>query len=106
MDGVVLCNSHGHPPYLTACVPVSRPVSSCPMSTFQNLRPYGRRLPLLGFCFLLVLPPLSALTATTKQVVGQPDTTSYCGTCLPRRGIETVEGPIHRLLSVDGHEPS
>ena len=33
------------------------------MSTFQNLRPYGRRLPLLGFCFLLVLPPLSALTA-------------------------------------------
>src|SRR6202022_882703 len=60
MDGVVLCNSHGHPPYLNACVPVVRSVSSCLMSTFQNLRHLGRRLPLLGFCFLLALPTLSA----------------------------------------------
>ena len=91
------------------------------MSTFQNLRPYGRRLSLLGFCFLLVLPQLSAQTAqdlirdACYNELQQRQQNRLWASQVRRRTaghiyleeeIETVEGPIHRLLSVDGHEPS
>jgi hypothetical protein len=91
------------------------------MSTFQNLRHLGRRLPLFGFLFLLALPPLLAQTAqdlikdACYNELQQRQQNSLWASQIQRRSagriyleeeIETVDGPIHRLLSVDGHEPS
>ena len=91
------------------------------MSTFQKLIHLGRRIPLLGFCFLLALPPLSAQTArdlikdACYNELQQRQQNRLWASQIQRRNagriyreeeIETVDGPIHRLLSVDGHEPS
>jgi hypothetical protein len=91
------------------------------MSTFQNLRHLGRHLPLLGFCFLLAWPPLSAQTArdlikdACYNELQQRQQNRLWASQIERRNagriyleqeLETVDGPIHRLISVDGHEPS
>ncbi|MDX6462184.1 MAG: hypothetical protein QOE55_5881 [Acidobacteriaceae bacterium] len=91
------------------------------MSTFHNSRHLGRRLPLLGFCFLLASPPLSAQTArdwikdACYNELQQRQQNRLWASQIQRRNagriylekeIETVDGPIRRLLSVDGHEPS
>jgi hypothetical protein len=91
------------------------------MSTFQDLRHLGKLPPLLGFCFLLALPPLSAETArdlikdACYNELQQRQQNSLWASQIQRRSagriyleeeIETVDGPIHRLLLVDGHEPS
>jgi hypothetical protein len=90
------------------------------MTILKNLRPHGRRLSLVAFCLLSVWPPLSAQTA--KELM-----TDACYNELQQRNnalwasrverhtaghtyleeeIETVGGPIRRLVLVDGHEPS
>ncbi len=91
------------------------------MSIFENLHLHRRHHSLVVFCLLSVLPPLSA--QTTKELM-----TDACYNELQQRKnnalwasqverhtaghiyleeeIETVGGPIHRLVSVDGHEPS
>jgi hypothetical protein len=91
------------------------------MSTFQNLRHLGKHLPLLGLCLLLALPPLSAQAArdlikdACYNELQQRQQNRLWASQIQRRNagrvyleeeIETVDGPIHRLLSVDGHEPS
>src|SRR5260370_7070730 len=96
-------------------------MSPCLMSIFENLHLHRRHHSLVVFCLLSVLPPLSA--QTTKELM-----TDACYNELQQRKndalwasqverhtagyiyleeeIETVGGPIHRLVSVDGHEPS
>jgi hypothetical protein len=90
------------------------------MSILENLRLPRRHHSLVVFCLLAVLPPLSAQTA--KELM-----TDACYNELQQRNkalwasrverhtaghiyleeeIETVGGPIRRLVSVDGHEPS
>ena len=91
------------------------------MSIFENLRLHRRHHSLVVFCLLSVLPPLSAQTA--KELM-----TDACynereqhkndalwasrverhtaGHIYLEEEIETVVGPIRRLVSVDGHEPS
>jgi hypothetical protein len=91
------------------------------MPTFQNLRHEGKRLSLLGFCFFLVLPPSSAQTARDlmrdacyNEFQQRQQNRLWASQVQRRTGgriyleeeIETLDGPIHRLLSVDGHEPS
>lgn len=91
------------------------------MPIFRNLRLH--RKPLSGVpCLLLsVMPPLSAQTAKELMAdacynkLQQRTHNELWASRLERRTtghayleqeIETVDGPIHRLLSVDGHEPS
>jgi len=91
------------------------------MTILKNLRPYGRRLPLVVFCLLSVWPSLSAQTG--KELMAdacyneahQREQNALWASQVQRRTsdhvyleeeIETVEGPIHHLISVDGHEPS
>jgi hypothetical protein len=91
------------------------------MSIFRKSRPHGRRLALVAFCVHLVLPPLSAQTAKelmadacynelqerehhtlwASQVQRHADGHTYL-----EEEVETVDGPLRRLVSVDGHEPS
>jgi hypothetical protein len=91
------------------------------MTIFKTLCPQGRRLSLVAFCLLSVWPPLSAQTA--KELMAdacyneahQREQNALWASQVQRRTadhvyleeeIETVEGPIHRLISVDGHEPT
>ena len=83
--------------------------------------PYGRRLFWVASATLLVLPQLSAQTA--KQLVAdacynelqqrkqEPFWASQVlrhanGHAYLEKEIETSAGPVHRLLLVDGHEPT
>ena len=91
------------------------------MTILKNFRPHGRRLPLVVFCLLSVWPQLSAQTG--KELMAdacyneahQREQNALWASQVQRRTsdhvyleeeIETVEGPIHHLISVDGHEPS
>lgn len=91
------------------------------MKQMLILWPSGRRLSLVVFCLLPIAPALSAQTA--KQLITdacyntrrQLDDKSLWSSRIERRNgghvyleeeIETIDGPIHRLIAVDGHEPS
>jgi hypothetical protein len=86
-----------------------------------QLRPIRRRLSLTAVCWLSLLSPLRAQTG--KELVAtacynelhQREQNAVWESQVQRRTaghiyleeeIETVDGSIHRLLSVDGHEPS
>jgi N12 class adenine-specific DNA methylase len=81
----------------------------------------GRRLSLVAFCLLSVRPLLSAQTGKELMAdacyneVHQRDQNALWASRVQRHTaghvyleeeIETVDGPIHRLISLDGHEPS
>jgi hypothetical protein len=91
------------------------------MTILKILCPQSRRLSLVAFCLLSVWPPL--LAQTGKELMAdacyneahQRDQNALWASKVQRRiadhvyledEIETVEGPIHRLISVDSHEPS
>jgi hypothetical protein len=91
------------------------------MTIFKILCPHRRRLSLVAFCLLLGWSPLSAQTGKELMAdacyneLHQREQNALWASHLQRRTadhvyleeeIETVEGPIHRLISVDGHEPS
>jgi N12 class adenine-specific DNA methylase len=91
------------------------------MTILKPLCLQGRRLSLVAFCLLSVRPLLSAQTGNEligdacHNEVHQRDEKALWASRVQRRiadhvyleeEIETVEGPIHRLISVDGHEPS
>src|SRR5258705_6179406 len=91
------------------------------MTILTIMRQQGRRLSLVAFCWLLLWPPLSAQTGKELMAdacyneVQQREQNALWASQVQRRTadhvyleeeIETVEGPIHRLISVDGHEPS
>jgi hypothetical protein len=81
----------------------------------------GRRLLWVAFCALPLLPHPSAQTAKELMAdacyneLHQREHNALWESQVQRRNaghvireqeIETVDGPLHRLLSVDGHEPS
>jgi hypothetical protein len=81
----------------------------------------ARRLLLVAFCALPLLPHPSAQTAKELMAdacyneLHQREHNALWESQIERRNaghvireqeIETVDGPVHRLLSVDGHEPS
>jgi hypothetical protein len=91
------------------------------MTILQILCPHGRCLSLVVFCLLPVLPARSAQTG--KELIVDAcynarhqleDKTLWSSRIERRTGghvylekeIETVDGPVHHLISVDGHEPS
>ncbi len=91
------------------------------MMTLHTLFLHGKRFSLVAFCLLLVLPPLPAQTGEELMAdacyneLQHRERNSLWASQVQRRTaghvyleeeIETVDGPIHRLLSVDGHEPS
>ncbi|RZU43615.1 hypothetical protein BDD14_5294 [Edaphobacter modestus] len=91
------------------------------MSIFENLRPHRIQHSLVVFCLLSVLPPLSAQTAKELMIDAcynerkQHKNDALWASRVERHTaghiyleeeIETVGGPIHRLILVDGHEPS
>jgi hypothetical protein len=91
------------------------------MSIFENLRPHRIQHSLVVFYLLSVLPPLSAQTAKELMIDAcyneRKDHKNdalwasrverhTAGHIYLEEEIETVGGPIHRLVSVDGHEPS
>jgi hypothetical protein len=90
------------------------------MTILQILCPRGRRVLSAVFCLLPVWPALSAQTG--KELITdacynarhQFEDKSLWSSRIQRRTgghvylekeIETVDGPIHRLISVDGHDP-
>jgi len=91
------------------------------MTTLQILCPHRRPLFVVAFCLLLVSPALPAQTG--KDLIAdacynarhQLEDKSLWSSRIQRRTgghvylekeIETVDGPVHHLISVDGHEPS
>ncbi|MEA2262433.1 MAG: hypothetical protein QOJ51_5258 [Acidobacteriaceae bacterium] len=91
------------------------------MTISKLLCSQGRRLSLVAFCLLSARPLLSAQTGkgltadACYNEVHQRDQNALWASRLQRHTaghvyleeeIETVDGPIHRLISVDGHEPS
>src|SRR5258705_13016129 len=91
------------------------------MTILTIMRQQGRRLSLVAFCWLLLWPPPSAQTgkelmadACYNEVHQRKQNVLWASQVQRRTAdhvyleeeIETVEGPIHRLISVDGHEPS
>ena len=91
------------------------------MTILKILCPQGRCLSLVALCLLLIWPPLSAQTG--KELMAdacyneahQREQNALWASQVQRRTadhvyleeeIETVEGPVYRLISVDGHEPS
>jgi hypothetical protein len=91
------------------------------MRILRILCPHGRGLPVVVCCLLPVVPVLSAQTG--KKLITdacysarlQLDDKSLWSSRIERRDgghaylemeIETIDGPIHRLISVDDHEPS
>ena len=92
-----------------------------PTSILWTLRSHSRRLSAVGVCFLAVLPARSAQTGKNLIVDAcynarqqLKDTTLWSsrverrteGHLYVENEIETVDGPIRRLISVDGHLPS
>jgi hypothetical protein len=91
------------------------------MTTLKLLFPQGRYLSLVALCLLSVRPLLSAQTGKVLiadacyNEVQQRDHNALWASQVQRHTaghvyleeeIETVDGAIHRLISVDGHEPS
>jgi hypothetical protein len=91
------------------------------MTILKLLCSQGRRLSLVAFCLLSARPLLSAQTGKELMAdacyneVHQRDQNPLWASRVQRHTaghvyleeeIETVDGPIHRLISVDGHEPS
>jgi hypothetical protein len=91
------------------------------MAILKLLCPQGRYLSLVAFCLLSVRPLLSAQTGKVLiadacyNEVHQRDQNALWASRVQRHTaghvyleeeIETVDGPIHRLISVDGHAPS
>jgi len=91
------------------------------MTMLQNIRPHYRLLALVAFWALSVLPLLSAenpkelMTTACNNEMRQRKQNALWASQVERhtaehayreQEIDTVDGPIHRLLSVDGHEPS
>jgi hypothetical protein len=91
------------------------------MTILKISRPQGRHLSLVAFCLLSIWPRLSAQTgkelmaAACYNEARQREQNTLWESQVQRRTadhvyleeeIETVEGPIHRLISVDGHQPS
>lgn len=91
------------------------------MLIFRILRSHARSLSTVGFCFLGVLPAQSAQTG--KELIVDAcynarqqfrDATLWSsrverhtgGHIYVEKEIETVDGPIRRLISIDGHQPS
>jgi len=87
----------------------------------QNIRAHCRLLALVTFLVLSVLPLLSAqhpkqlMTDACENELQQRKHNPLWASQVERRTaghvyreqeIDTVDGPVHRLLSVDGHEPS
>jgi hypothetical protein len=81
----------------------------------------SRRLLFVAYCLLSISPPLSAETAkqlmadTCYNELQQRNQDSLWASKVQRhtdghvyleKEIETVAGPVHRLLLIDGHEPS
>ena len=91
------------------------------MTMLQTLRPNYRLLAFVAFCVPSVLPRLSAqnpkelMTAACDNEIRQRKQHPLWASQVERRiaghvyrelEIDTVDGPVHRLLSVDGHDPS
>jgi hypothetical protein len=91
------------------------------MTMLQNLRPHYRFLALVAFGVLSVFPQLLAqnlkrlMTDACENELHQRQQDGLWASQVERRTaghvyhereIDTVDGPVHRLLSVDGHEPS
>jgi hypothetical protein len=91
------------------------------MTISKLLCSQSRRLSLVAFCLLSVQPLLSAQTGKVLiadacyNEVHQREQNALWASQVQRRSaghvyleeeIETAEGPIHRLISVDGHELS
>lgn len=91
------------------------------MTILQSLSPYSRRLLIVASALLSLLPQLSA--ETPKQLMAdacynerqQRKQEPFWASQLVRRSgghvylekeIETAVGPVHRLVLVDGHQPS
>src|ERR1700730_11495261 len=120
MDAVVLRNPHGHPPSIAICLHhVRRPTGCDGLRTstpFRSLCPYddieklvlSGQAPLIS-CVLLIVGLVTIVgadgervdgrcmlqrspPARTKRVVGEPSTTSYCRSCLSRRGNRDSRG--------------
>jgi len=91
------------------------------MTMLHTLRPNYTLLALVAFCVPSVLPRLSAqtpkelMTAACDNEIRQRKQNALWASQVERRiaghvyrerEIDTVDGPVHRLLSVDGHAPS
>jgi hypothetical protein len=91
------------------------------MRMLQDLRPHCRLAVLVAFWVLSVSPLLSAqnpkelMTDACHNELRQRKQNALWASQVERRTaghvyreqeIDTVGGPIHRLLSVDGHAPS
>jgi hypothetical protein len=91
------------------------------MTMLQDLRPHCRLVALVVFGVLSVSPLLSAqnpkelMTDACHNELRQRKQSALWASQVERRTaghvyleqeVDTVDGPIHRLLSVDGHEPS
>ena len=91
------------------------------MTMFQNLRPDCTLLGLVAFRVLSVFPQLSAqnpkqlMTDVCQNELHQRQQNALWASQVERRTtghvyreqeIDTVDGPVRRLLSVDGHQPS
>jgi hypothetical protein len=91
------------------------------MRILRILCPHGRGLRVVVCCLLPIAPAPSAQTA--KKLIAdacyntrrQLEDKSLWSSRIERRNgghvyleeeIETIDGPIHRLIAVDGHEPS
>src|SRR4030088_1535717 len=91
------------------------------MRMFQNLWPHCRFLALVVFWVLSAFPVLSAqnpkelMRDACYNELRQREQNALWASQVERRTaghvyreqeIDTVDGPVHHLLSVDGHEPS
>ena len=91
------------------------------MTTLPNVRPHCRLLALVAFWVLSAFPQLSAqnpkqlITDACENELRQREQNVLWASRVAHRTaehvyreeeIDTVDGPVHRLLSVDGHEPS
>jgi hypothetical protein len=91
------------------------------MTMLHTLRANYTLLALVAFCVPSVLPRLSAqtpkelMTAACDNEIRQRKQNALWASQVERRigghlyreqEIDTVDGPVHRLLSVDGHAPS
>jgi hypothetical protein len=91
------------------------------MPMLHTLRPNYTLLALIAFCVPSVLPRLSAqnpkelMTAACDNEIRQRKQNTLWASQVERRmtghvyrelEIDTLDGPVHRLLSVDGHDPS
>jgi len=91
------------------------------MTLLQKLRPHCTLLGLVAFCALSVFPQLSAqnpkplMTDVCQNELHQRQQNALWASQVERRTaghvyreleIDTVDSPVRRLLSVDGHQPS